>query len=253
MSYAALDAEWTDPPGPADVWAAGIGTTLHEEAQIAISRVYETAEFEVASRLGHHISGSTDALIDSQEILRIVGVTLGGTHVLWEFKTMGEYAFDQQLGYNRRSKTVGHEQGPKVGAITQAGMNALGIELTYPGRRIETILMGSVTPAQLSIKVAAGMGVQDFARYGAEWRIPRKQWEPLAIEEGDRMIAVAAKLDRVDGVLSDRTTPGSYLNPRGDKDWECDYCPYRKLCIEDGEGEIPVGQSWLTIRKKDDV
>lgn len=249
MGYAGLSAVPTDPMGPADSWAAGIGTLLHEAAQHEIGRVYESAEFEVASKLGQYISGSCDCLVDSYEILNLTGVTLGGTHVLWEFKSMGEYPWDLQMGYNRRSRTIKSGSGPKVEAITQAGLNALGIEETYPGRRIETILMGSVTPAQLSINVAKAMGVEGFARYGAEFRVSRETWEPLALDELSRMNGIGSTPE----FLPDRTTPSSFLNPRGDKDWQCDYCPYRRLCISDGEGEVAVAQSWLTVREDEDA
>lgn len=238
MGYTAFDYPKTNPMDMGGAWAPGVGTTLHEAAQARIGRIYTTARFEVMSQLGKYISGATDALVETGEIRETTGDDLGGTHVLWELKSMGEWAFDQQVGYNRRSMKVFGGKGPKTGAIAQAGMNALGIESENPDIRIETLLMGSLCVTALSVSKARNMGLDGFDRFGAEFRIPRSEWEPLAMAERARMELIGTIIES--GFLPDRTAweDGElYLNPRG-KDWQCDYCPYRDICVSQGEGEI---------------
>lgn len=246
MAYYALGAKKTEDVDGGDVWAAGIGTLIHEAMQAEIGKVYITAQFELSSKLGNYLSGSTDALVESREIKERTGDDLGGTHVLWELKSMGEWAFDNQMGYNRKSmKVYNNGHGPKRGAVAQAGMNALGIEASDPAIRIETVLMGSVCVTTLSVSKAKQMEVEGFDRYGAEFTIPRNEWEPLALAELGRMELIGLTLEHQ--TLPDRIAWDEselYLNPRG-KDWQCDYCPFRSLCVSDGEGEIPLEQSWM--------
>ncbi len=242
MGYTALQYPKTNPMDVGDAWAPGVGTTLHEAAQEAIGDIYKTARFEVMSQLGKYLSGATDALVETQEILDTTGEYLGGTHVLWELKTMGAWGFDDQVGYNRKSmKTYGNGKGPKQGAIAQAGMNALGIESENSTIRIETLLMGSLCVETLSVNKAKGMNLEGFDRFGAEFRIPRDEWEPLALTELGRMELIGQTIES--GLIPDRTAWDEgelYLNPRG-KDWFCDYCAFRDLCVSQGEGEIQHG------------
>lgn len=237
MGYYSIAAEKTNPQGPADSWAPGIGTILHEELQERIAEFLPGTLFEVASSANEYVSGSADGLISTDEVLRETGVALTGTHVVWELKTMGEYAFDRQVGYNRRYARVGQGEGPKVEAITQAGMNAVGIERQETGVIIDYLLLTSVTLAPVSVGKAHQMGLKNWERFGAEWLIPRHEWEPLALRELARMELIGGALANQE--LSDRTIgDGSYLNPRGSKDWQCDYCPFRDRCVDDGEGYV---------------
>ena len=254
MAYTAFGAPKSDPMDLADAWAPGIGTTLHAAAQEVIGAQYPEALFEVRSRFGDFISGDADALIPTKAIYERTGVSLGGTHALWEFKTMGEWQFDKQMGYSRKAlKTNYRAEGPKTEAITQAGINALGIEQmnVFPDEpiRIETLLMGSVCTATVSVQKAEGMGLEGFDRFGHEFRITRDEWEPLALNELSRMKAIAELVKK--GTLPDRLACGDaggevYLNPRG-SDWNCHYCEFKALCIRDGEDEKP-GYAAVIIR-----
>jgi hypothetical protein len=246
-------------------WQTGLGTIIHELTQKEIAKRYPSAKFEVSSQTGD-VSGSCDALIGVED----VGTNYGGTHVLWELKSMGGYGFDTQVGWNRmRSifKPAG-AQGPKPQAIAQAGMNALGIErealvkfnkwcdsaVAGPGFsaaggpekiRIETIIMGAVTFEPLSKQKARAMEVLGLNRFVAEFEIPREEWEPLARYELSIMEDVGEKLDH--GILPDRVgrdDSGGFTNlrPLG-SDWQCEYCSYRSTCLDDGDGEIMVENS----------
>lgn len=251
MGYAALDAEPSNPMDEAGAWATGLGTLIHEQLQQAILRRYPGAMFEVASMVGG-VSGSCDALIDVNDI----GTHFGGTHVLYELKTMGTYGFDKQVGWNRmRSQLTGGE-GPSKKAIVQAGMNVLGMEkyedLHRGPLKIETVIMGTVGFEALSKNKSESMGVDGYNRFLAEWAIPRDEWEPLALDELERMASleeaisggfIPARIGRDDD--GERIE----LNPRGGK-WQCDYCQYRALCNEDGPGMIKAEGSFLTKREE---
>jgi len=238
QGYAALGAEQTEPMDEAGAWVTGLGTIVHEAAQDAISRRFPSAQFEVSSQ-NQEISGSCDALISVDEL----GSHYGGTHVLWELKTMGTYSFDMQVGWNRMRgsfKDNGPE-GPAVKAIAQAGMNALGIMKENPDIDIQTIVMGSVSFEALSKQKAFNMGVEGLNRFIAEFEIPRSEWEPIATLELNRMNSVYNVLyvaQLPERIAVDDDGSAIRLNPNAGRAWQCEYCPYKSTCIEDGDGII---------------
>jgi hypothetical protein len=253
QGYAAFDAEPTEPMDEAGAWVTGIGTLIHEALQDAISRRYPEAEFEVPSGT-EYVSGSCDALIPSKYFGSVVEAE--GTHVLWELKTMGTYSFDKQVGWNRLRGEYKYPEGPARKAITQAGMNALGIEASREGLKIEWVVMGSVTFEALSVRKAEVMGVSDYNRFLAEFWVPRAEWEPLALEELRRIEGIHEGLSR--GYLPDRVARDDdgrlmFLNPNDNKNWQCDYCAFRTLCIQDGANEVWINDSELARKEKEMV
>lgn len=255
QGYAAFDAEPTEPMDEAGAWVTGIGTLIHEALQDAISRVFPEAQFEVASGT-EYLSGSCDALIPAKyfEGYTAAGLPneMSGTHVLWELKTMGTYSFDKQVGWNRMRGEWKYPEGPALKAIAQAGMNALGIEGSNEDIRIDWVVMGSTTFEALSKTKAEKMGVEEYNRFLAEFWIPRSQWEPLAMAELKRANDTHAAL--LAGYLPDRTARDDEgaiitLDPNG-KAWQCDYCAFKTLCIQDGK-DTTVTQSYLTRRNQD--
>lgn len=250
QGYYAFDAEPTEPMDPAGAWVTGLGTIIHEATQEAIKRAFPSADFEVPSGT-EYLSGSCDALI---EVSDLRDRKVEGTHVLWELKTMGTYSFDKQVGWNRMRGEWKYPEGPAEKAVTQAGMNALGIEGSHDGVRIEWIVMGSVSFEALSKTKADRMGVTPFNRFMAEFWVPRSEWEPLAMAELRRMEGIHESLTR--GFLPDRVARGDdgnllFLNPNSGKHWQCDYCAFRTLCQQDGAGEVWINQSELTRRNQD--
>ena len=245
QGYAAFSTEPTEPMDEAGAWATGLGTIVHEALQDALSRRFKTAQFEFASQQGD-ISGSCDALISIHDI----GSHYGGTHVLYELKTMGTYSFDKQLGWNRMRGTVKDGEGPALKAIAQAGMNALGIMSESPEIVIETIIMGSIGFEALSKNKAEAMGVFGVNRFLAEFDVPRSEWEPVALAEIDRMSEFSGTVQS--GYLPDRWAKDDsgnelLLNPNG-RAWQCDYCQFKSICQDDGEGEVRIVDSALTKR-----
>lgn len=241
QAYAALGADPSEPMDEAGAWLTGLGTLIHEHVQEAISRRFPSAEFEVASGNGT-VSGSCDAIISIHDI----GSHYGGTHVLWELKTMGSYGFDKQVGWNRSKVFLTEPEGPAKKAVVQAGMNALGIEGMRPGVRIETLFLGSMTFEALSKQKAGRMDIEGVNRFLAEFTVPRDEWEPVAQEELRRMASIAEDLGQ--GYIPDRRAldDNGYdisLNPANGRSWQCEYCSFQSLCIEDGPGIIRVLES----------
>jgi len=259
QGYAGLGVAPTEPMDEAGAWATGLGTIIHEALQDSISRKFPSAEFEVASQLGD-VSGSCDALIPVSEFSGLEplwGVDFNSgnaTHVLYELKTMGTYSFDKQVGWNRMRGQKNEGEGPALKAIAQAGINALGIEAAFNGAvHIEWLVMGSMTFEALSKNKAANMGVDGTNRFLAEFYVPRSEWENIARNELERMQGISLNLDL--GYIADRYAMDDngdpiVLNPNSGKFWQCDYCAFRTLCVEDGPGQVRVIDSALTTRKE---
>jgi hypothetical protein len=245
MSYYAFGFNPTEPVDAAGAWVMGVGTVIHELVQEAIGRKYPNAEFEVASKAGEYVSGSCDAFIPAEDF----GYEWTGGNVLFELKTMGTYSFDSQVGIDRmrgKWKDKGAE-GPKRGAITQAGMNALGIEEAR-GIRIDTLILGSITFEAISKQKAKTLLLNnDILRVSAEFHIPREEWEPLALAELARLHGIGDAIKN--GYLAPRLAIGDDgrqigLDPFG-RNWQCDYCSFRSACVNDGDGMVWVNDSSL--------
>ena len=247
QSYSAFDAEPTEPMDESGAWVTGLGTIIHEALQDAIGRRFPSAQFEVTSQIGYFLSGSCDALISTHD----VGSHYGGTHILYELKTMGTYSFDKQVGWNRMRGTMGVGEGPAMKAVAQAGMNALGIESENPDIRIETLVMGSIGFEALSKQKADRMGIDGVNRFLAEFEMSREEWEPLAQDELRRMEALAEAVKNgylADRVAMDDNNNAIVLTPGGSA-WQCNYCAFKSVCTDDGPGSLSVTQSTLTKRE----
>ena len=250
QSYSAYRAEPTEPVDFAGAWVMGMGTLVHEALQEAIGRRFPGAQFEVASMHDHHLSGSCDALITGDVFAAAGHDEFANTNVLYELKTMGTYSFDKQVGWNRMRGSVGNGDGPALKAIAQAGMNALGIEGEM-NINIDYVVMGSITFEALSKQKAERMGVDDVSRVMAEYWISRDEWEPLARAEMQRMQSLADLLERGyigDTIAVDDDNSLKKLSPGG-SDWNCAYCQFRTICIQDGPGVLLVSDSTMVARE----
>lgn len=240
QSYAAFEVQPTEPMDHAGAWVTGIGTLIHESLQEAIARRFPNAEFEVPTGFDDLISGSCDAYIPASDF----GESWTGGNVLYELKTMGTFSFDKQVGWNRMRGEFKYPEGPALKAITQAGMNALGVERAK-GVTIEWVVLGSITFEALSKQKAHKMGVSDVNRVLAEFWIPRVDWEPVAVDERDRMLKLGENVRN--GWLGDRVARDDmgnpiHLDPSG-RAWQCEYCAFRSLCESDGPGSIYINDS----------
>ena len=232
QAYRALGAEETEPFDVASSWVTGIGEIIHEKLQDAILEVYPDAQFEVASQVNEHLSGSCDGLL-----------THGGEKVLIEIKTRGQYPWQKETGIGQYKQT--QPAGPSLAAVAQAGMNALGLEAEY-------VCMVSLAKEAVSVTKAAKMGITDpYERFAAEWWIPREEWEPLALREVERISLIAESLE--EGVLPLPVVVddnGSQLAIKYKSYWACDYCAFASTCAVDGNAAIPVSLSAYKMKEE---
>lgn len=240
MGYDWFDAEYSEPPTPASVFQAGVGTLVGEAAANRMIAKYG-GEAEKASQVNEWISGSADWYA--------VETPLG--EIVYEHKMKSSFAFNKALGYKRafgKASLTGKE-GPPKEAVKQAGMNALGIEATY-GRTINTVVVGVVSTEIISVRENEQINVHDLARFSAEWVIPRDEWEPQTLVEIDRLMALGEMMDL--GYLPPRQAVGDDDTPillePGSATWQCNYCPFKGLCAADGSGTIRVLDSKLSRR-----
>lgn len=245
QSYAAFEAQPTEPMDHAGAWVTGVGTLIHEALQEAIGRRFPNAKFEVATGFDDYLSGSCDAYIPSAD--------LGGIgSVLYELKTMGTFSFDKQVGWNRMRGDFKYPEGPAQKAIAQAGMNALGVE-KHLGVTITYVVLGSITFEALSKQKAAKMFIDGPNRVMAEFWLEREMWEPLALEELERLEKLGELVKN--GWLGDRDGRDDegnkvILDPHG-KAWQCEYCSFRTVCAADGPGVINITDSSATPSEKE--
>ena len=240
MGYDWFDALYTEPPTPASIFQAGVGTLVGEAAANAMIAKYG-GEAEKPSKVNDWISGSADWFGEDTPVGRVV----------FEHKMKSSYAFNKAMGYKRiggKASRVGNGNPPPE-AVKQAGMNALGIEATY-GKPINSVVVGVVSTEIVSVMQNATLKVDDFARFGAEWSVPRDVWEPMALREIDRLMAFGEMLDL--GYLPPRLAVGDgdvtvELDPHGTA-WQCNYCPFRSLCHSDGDGTVRVLDSKMEHR-----
>jgi len=215
------------------------GTLIGEQFATLAKEVYPNSIAEQPSSATGFISGSVDIYIPEADLIAIHPDWDKGNAVV-EIKTMGRWNFDSQIGVNSTKRVVLHEgQGPKRGAIIQAGVNAIGLEKLL-GVVINTVVLVSETFENLSIQKSEQMGIDldDYTRMSAEWHFNRGYWEPLALAELERLSMVAESIDN--GYIPDRLAcddDGSekLLDPFG-KDWQCAYCNHRETCRSDGQG-----------------
>ncbi len=244
MGYDWFDAHYSDPPTAASIFQAGVGTLVGEAAADAMIARYGGVA-ELPSKVNEWISGSADWFA--------LCTPLGS--VVYEHKMKSSYAFNKALGYKRNFGRVSlvDPEGAPSSAIAQAGMNALGIERSYDYGQVDAVVVGVVSTDIVSVTQNKSLMVNDFARFGAEWNIPREIWESAALSEISRLSEIAEAMDL--GYLSDRValdddSKSIFLSP-GSGQWQCDYCPYQKLCYKDGKGQLRVLDSKLTKRNTD--
>lgn len=223
MAYRYLGAPPDRLMDPAGEVVMDLGTMLHELLQDAIGRRFPDAEFEVPTRIGHLVSGHCDAVL---------------APLLFEYKTVGAYAFDKAIGLNRKGYRMGTPEGPKIAHVIQAGLNARALDCT-------TLVIGYLSKEAVSAPLAEKVGMRPLDRILAEWEIAEHVWEPLVDKE---LARIESAYDIVQhGVLPERIEvmdDGSHvvIDPLAQRPhWRCNgYCPFRYRCEEDGPGTVSI-------------
>ena len=254
MAYNYHEAPASDPiPGP-NALVMENGTLVGEQFALLAKEVYPNSIAEEPSSAAPYVSGSVDIYIPEGDLIAIDPQWDKGNLVV-EIKTMGRWNFDSQIGVNSTKRQVLDEgTGPKLGAIIQAGVNALGLE-TRLGVTINTVALVSETFENLSIQKSQQMGihVEDYTRMSAEWHFDRAYWEPLARAELARMAGIADEIEN--GWLPPRVGADDKgylkdLDPFSDRDWQCAYCSHRETCKRDGGGSVAILDSLVPSLKE---
>lgn len=235
----ALGARPSDPIDPAGIHVTTIGTWIHEQMQAAVGAKYPGATFEVKSSVKDVVSGSADGVLDISSVI----VTWAGGKISWEIKSIGGFGFKKAVGMAGRGYKRGSPEGPRIGAIVQAALNAAGNDC-------DTVIVSYISLEAISKQAAQVVGFGEFDRFTAEWHIPRDIWEPLAEAE-------VARIAYLDEHYVKPSLAGDIVLPPGDayegewerispndarRHWSCEYCPHLSTClgVEAGALDLPV-------------
>lgn len=211
-----------EPFDPASLHVAWVGTKYHEFLQEALAKRFPGCEIEP--------KGIVDDITNSGHADAVVrGTPLGD--VLFELKTKSSYQFDKAIGYFRKAWKSAPPEGPGLEVILQAALNASAHTCT-------TIVIGYVTFENISINAAEKLGLRHFDRFLAEWHVPKDVWQPLLDQEKERLAHILECVE--EGTLPRRLAYDDAgelqeLDPLASRPpWQCTYCSFRELCIEDG-------------------
>lgn len=226
LALKAAGFEQTNPMDVPGLVVTNDGTLRHELVQDAISTRFPGAQFELPSQIDGLISGHCDALIPWNDRL-----------YLWELKNRGASKFDTAQGVDRRFYRMKEVGGPSLDAVTQGGLNALALGA-------DEVVIAYISVEALSMQIADKLNLGNLDRIMLEWLIPRQVWEPLALEELNRLRSIKEFLDR--DLIPAATAPGDdgeleHLNPSAARrHWRCWYCSHRDLCEALPRGAVKV-------------
>jgi hypothetical protein len=219
MALSHLEVPETEPMDDAGHWVTTLGTWIHEKWQEALLLADPKAQIEVQLRHGDLTSGHADAVMTTQE----------GVKILMELKTVGSFAFDKATGLMRKNWARKEPEGPRMSAIVQGSLNALACGA-------DVLVIGLIGLEAMSKGYAEKVGASELDRFIAEWHYTRAEYEPLALMELDRLAEIKTWIDAGDlpprWGLNDKGYLETYEPERSQ--FPCSYCSYRSLCIEVG-------------------
>ena len=238
VAYATAGSEETNPPGLADKWRMGLGSTVHEIMAPAMERwAGKDSSLKIIEEwetpLGEHGYGHADMLIETAE----------GQRILFELKTINGFGYKQ---------SVENGQGPRWSAILQGSMYAHAAEA-------DLLVIGYLAMELISPGRAAAKGIDEVGRFASEWHYTKDQFTPWAEAE-------IARLEGITSAVHDDGVPAheiprrfSHYDPdipfgaeitapsngkwmlRNEENavidsgtaWQCRYCRFQDLCVKD--------------------
>jgi len=238
VAYATAGSEETNPPGLADKWRMGLGSTVHEIMAPAMERwAGKDSSLKIIEEwetpLGEHGYGHADMLIETAE----------GQRILFELKTINGFGYKQ---------SVENDQGPRWSAILQGSMYAHAAEA-------DLLVIGYLAMELISPGRAAAKGIDEVGRFASEWHYTKDQFTPWAEAE-------IARLEGITSAVHDDGVPAheiprrfSHYDPdipfgaeitapsngkwmlRNEENavidsgtaWQCRYCRFQDLCVKD--------------------
>jgi len=238
VAYATAGSEETNPPGLADKWRMGLGSTVHEIMAPAMERwAGKDSSLKIIEEwetpLGEHGYGHADMLIETAE----------GQRILFELKTINGFGYKQ---------SVENGEGPRWSAILQGSMYAHAAEA-------DLLVIGYLAMELISPGRAAAKGIDEVGRFASEWHYTKDQFTPWAEAE-------IARLEGITSAVHDDGVPAheiprrfSHYDPdipfgaeitapsngkwmlRNEENavidsgtaWQCRYCRFQDLCVKD--------------------
>lgn len=238
VGYHMADVEVTEPLSVADFWRFGTGTVIHERWQEVVAVAFPSAEVEKKVVIPEIPSaGHIDLFIPGGHVPDEVVPLQNSVSV--ELKSINGFGFKKAIGAR------GEADGPRSSAALQGSLNAHAADADE--MKIIYLSLENLSPRELK-----NIGSHEWQRFAAEWTYTRDEYEALAQPEIRRLSKIVQWVD--EGKQPPRTVPempagaritdpktGAWLlsNQEGGvieagKTWQCDYCPFRTRCIEDG-------------------
>lgn len=237
IQYAVLDVPKTDPPTAAGFWVMGLGTIVHERWQAAMKIAFPNAEAEVKIRYDDFdSSGHIDLVLNEDGYVTSI-----------ELKTINGFGFKKTIGAR------GVPEGPRNGHLLQCALNADAINADE--MVVIYLSMENLSPFELRKLLGRDPEFETdfFRQFTAEWTYSREQYAPLAEAEKHRLTKVLEWTDRdqlVPRFTAEMPKGARITDPskgtwqtvvdgqvtQAGSTWACDYCDYRKQCLQDGPG-----------------
>lgn len=229
----------SNPPTDPDYYRFAIGRTMHELWQdVAITALQEAGWSDVTPEYVV-TTGPADAPLSAGNG-DLFAISPDGRRTMFELKTINGFGFKSVIGLGNGAP------GPRSSDLLQGAMNAFASDA-------EDLKMIYLALELVSPSVARKAGLDDMARYCAEFTIPKERWLPLAVKERGRWEDVVAATD-ADILLApsipdpelpptativdpstgrwDVTDADGYITSSG-RTWHCDYCSFRHKCQSD--------------------
>jgi hypothetical protein len=234
----------SDPPGLADAWRMGLGTTVHEMLQTIGTELFagdddfENVKSEVDVDL-RPIGIEGSAHID-------MVFTYKGKLTVLELKSAGGFKFKMAA-----TSFKGPPEGPSFGHIMQAALSAKALGA-------ENVVIAYLAMENVSPSLAKAYTKSEAGRFAAEWHYTVEELEPWIEAEVKRIQGIAAVVKNDNAKVPPRQlcdpeiAPGAVVTDpnhgvwvalesplsqtiidTGDT-WMCAYCDHRTKCIEDG-------------------
>lgn len=230
--YGLKDVPPSNPPGQADAWRMGLGSTVHEMMQAIIAELFPDSEHEVD--------------ID----LRSIGVP-GSSHsdIVLEYKgkrTLVELKSINGFGFKRHATSFkGPPEGPRYGDVIQAALAAAAYDC-------EQIVIAYLAMEVVSPNMASAYSSTEAGRFAAEWHFSVQELTPQIEAEVERINDLMAAETPPPRLIVDPTQApegaeitdprsglwivpgeGQAIDDTGDV-WYCAYCWHRDKCVVDG-------------------
>lgn len=250
IAYAALDVPESNPIDQPAIFVMNIGSWVHEQLQEELNVRYGMDSEVVCVIDGFEGSGHLDGELKIPFRHADSPVQPNeGKRVVSEYKVVDGYAFKLAVGER------GAPKGPRWSYVVQGALNALA-------RNADELVVGLLSKGAIGIPTAKRKGFGEIQRYCAEWTLTRQQFEPIALEEMERVNGILTLIDT--GLLPQRKIPDPELpklhlitepargiwvelaHPGVDTivnsgtTWQCDYCRYQDTCSMTKPGRTPT-------------